>query len=143
MNIYNETIYEFKSNLNYGLHDTEINDIDFDDTVLKLQFNSGVYFLNSEGKETELSGKCIWCFKIRDFNKASLFEHITLYKAYKNKFAEIDFKSFKKILCKNCFQIENCYSTPFNNSLLFKGYVGKFKIDFCISEIESIRILFL
>ena len=45
----------FEELLRYGFHDTKISSIDGEGLEIKLNFDNGIYFLNENGKETNLS----------------------------------------------------------------------------------------
>lgn len=126
----------------YGLHDTEINAIEFVNGKINLIFNTGVYKLNEEGKETEKTSKCIVALEISGFDKISPWKHITVYKVRKNKFKEISLNDFCEMLKDNEFKIYLDYYCIFAKSMLLKGSLGKFGIEITLTEIEKVTYNF-
>ena len=128
--------------MKYSLHDTVLNKIAFDRSGITLHFKNGVYLLDNDGRETELSGPCRIAVTINKFNSMNKYEHITVTKTAKSKIDEIDIERFIKMLDENSFRIDSDYYSFFGSSILLKGYIGKYAIEFIITEIEKAEYLF-
>ena len=128
--------------MKYGLHDTSFNKIVCSNSGLELYFSNGVYLLSEQGIETELSAPCRMIVEISGFGVEKIFEHITVKKIRKCKTIEIDFAEFLLLLENNTFSIDMDYYSFFSASILLKGYVGKYEIEFTITEVEKAEYLF-
>lgn len=82
----------FEKYIEYGLHDTSVNNIVIEESGLTFVFQDGVYILNDAKKETELSKPCKMCIDIECFEKNKLFVHCSFYKCNKNHFSEVEFQ---------------------------------------------------
>lgn len=137
---YKHGLHEVK--YQYGLHDTEINRIKCTDDGIILEFDSGVYLLDDMGHETELSKKCYLELKINDFDRQNMFEHIEIKRIYKNKIEEIEYAEFEKLLSKDTFSVYLDYYCPFGDSLLIKGSIDKYGVEFAVTEIAELSFTF-
>lgn len=126
----------------YGLHDTEIDNVEINDGTLIVDISSGVFYLDSFGKELAKSKNCKIIFEIGGLNKQNVYEHLEIFKKRKNTVKEIKFDNFKKLLNTNIFSIDGNYYSDFNNSILLKGFLGKFQIEITIFDIDKISINF-
>lgn len=139
LNIIDKIMLIFKK---YGLHDTAINEIELCANGMKFIFNNGIYLLNENGKEKGLTEKCKIELLISNFNFGEISENIEIFKIYKKKIYEINFQEFLKLLKQGNFEIKYNFVSNFNNTLLFKGFIGKNKFEFLISNIIEIGINF-
>ena len=137
---YKHGLHEVK--YQYGLHDTVINRIIRSDDGIILEFDDGVYLLDDLGHETVLSKKCYLELKINDFDKQNMFEHISINLDYKRKLKEIEYAEFETLLSKNTFSVYLDYYCPFGDSLLIKGSIGKYGIEFVVTEISELTFSF-
>ena len=128
--------------MQYGLHDTTINKIISNKTGIELYFESGVYLLDEQGRETELSDPCRMVISINRFDSTQMFEHITVTKIRKSKATEMNFSDFLKLVEKNVFEIDMDYYSFFGHSILLKGYCGQYGIELTITEIEKAEYRF-
>lgn len=126
----------------YGLHDTTINKITCTDGGIILQFNDGVYLLDDTGKETVLSKKCYLELKINFFDKQNMHEHIKIKRICKKKIKEIEYDKFETLLSKNTFSVYLDYYCPFADSILIKGTIDKYGIEFEVTEIAELSYSF-
>ena len=126
----------------YGLHDTEINRITCTDVGIILEFSNGVYLLDNTGKETVLSKKCYFELKINSFDRLNISEHIEIKRIRKKKIKEIEYDKFVALLSKNTLSIYLDYYCPFAGSLLIKGSIDKYGIEFVVSEIAELSYSF-
>lgn len=129
-------------NMNYGLHDTVINNIDENGEFLCLYFANGVYHIDSTGKELNVTSKCRMEINIIGFNERTAYKYVEIYRYYKNKFYEMKYIDFKKLLKQSIFDIEFDYYSGFNNSIMLIGYIGKYKIELKITDIHKINFYF-
>ena len=137
---YKHGLHEVK--YQYGLHDTVINRIIRTDNGIVLEFDDGVYLLDGTGRETVLSKKCYLELKINDFDRRNMFEHISITLDYKRKLKEIEYAEFETMLSKNAFSVYLDYYCPFANSLLIKGSIDKYGIEFVVTEIAELTYSF-
>lgn len=133
----------FEKYIEYGLHDTNVNDIIIEKNGLTLLFREGVYILNDAGKETSLSKPCKMNINIENFNSNSLFEHCSFYKCYKKHFSEVDLFEIKKLLLKNPFEIDLDFYSPFARAISLRGHIGKYLAEIKITEIQSIEFIMI
>lgn len=127
--------------LDYGLHDTKLNNLETKELGVVLYFDNGIYSLDN-GKETNLTESCKIEIEIECFSKFKTFEHIEIFAIHKNKIKEISIDEFSKMLQKAAFDIVMDYISTFSNALLLKGFIGKYKIELKISDIKNIKFLF-
>lgn len=123
----------------YGLHDTKLTKIELKDSCIHLIFDGGVYNLDNDGKETSLTSKCVLILKLRE---SCLWDNLKFTKCRKNRIKEISFDDFSKMLNDSAFDIECDYHSTFDNEILLKGYINKFKIEVVISNIIQHEFLF-
>ena len=129
----------FEKFIEYGLHDTSVNDIIIGENGLNFLFQEGVYILNDAGKETTISKPCKMSVNIECFDRNRLFEHCTFYKCYKNRVSEVDFAEIKKLLIKDYFDIDLDFYSPFARAISLRGHIGKYLTEIRITEIQSIE----
>lgn len=137
---YKRGLHEVK--YQYGLHDTVISRIICTDDGIILEFDDGVYLLDDIGRETVLSKKCYLKVLINDFDRQNLFQHITVNLIRKKRIKEIEYDKFEALLTKNAFSVYSDYYCPFDDSLLIKGNIDKYGIDFEVSEIAELSYSF-
>ena len=129
----------FEKCIEYGLHDTFINDIIVEENGLIFLFQEGVYILDDMGRETTLSKPCKMNICIEDFDSNRLFEHCSFYKCRKKHFSEVDLSDIKKLLLINRFAIDLDFYSPFARAISIRGHIGKYMAEIRISEIQSIK----
>lgn len=132
----------FKDILKYGLHDSEINKFVIAEEKIEIHFDNGIYKLDSFGKETLKTGKCVITLFLNNFNANRLYEHIEIYKIRKNKITEIELHKLNKLIKDYSFEIILDYYSMFERAILLKGYVANNRIEIKLSEIERIQIGF-
>lgn len=137
---YKHGLHEIK--YQYGLHDTVINKITRTNVGIILEFDDGVYLLDDTGKETVLSKKCNLELKINFFDRQKMYEHIEIKRICKKKIEEIEYEEFEALLSKNAFAVYLDYYCPFGDSLLIKGAIGKYGIEFVVTEIAELSYSF-
>lgn len=125
------------NDIQYGLHDTNIHQIEINQNGIIMHFNEGVYLLNEHNKETVLTNACRLYIRIDFFNSQAPYEHIIVSRIYKNKIKEIDIKEFFKYMKLNYFTVDLDFYSNFSNSILLKGYIDKFDFEIIISEIQK------
>ena len=126
----------------YGLHDTAINRITRTDDGIILEFDDGVYLLDDTGREAALSKKCCLALKIYSFDKQNMYEHIHITLIKNRKIKEIEYAEFEKMLAKSKFEVDLDYYCPFADSLLIKGHIDTFGIEFTVTEIAELSYSF-
>lgn len=129
----------FMKYIEYGLHDTAVNEIVIEETGLTLLFREGVYILDDTSKETSLSKPCKMIIHIEDFDKNRPFEHCSFYLCNKKHFSEVEFSDIKKLMLKNRFDIDLDFYSPFARAISIRGYIGKYKAEIMITEIQSVE----
>lgn len=71
-----------------------------------------------------------------------MFEHIEIERIYKKKIKEIEYDEFITLLSKYAFSIYLDYYSPFADSLLIRGSLGKYSIDFVVTEVAELTYTF-
>ncbi|MBE5758476.1 MAG: hypothetical protein E7332_00375 [Clostridiales bacterium] len=124
---------------NYGFHDTKITSISCSDLEVKIKFDDGIYFLDENGKEANLSNPVELILKINSSFDSSLnsFE----IREYGRKMEYIELSQFQKYLVKNPFNIAMNYYSDFNNSILFDGGFPNKQIFLSIEGVEDVSIV--
>ena len=107
-----------------------------------MEFDNGVYLLDDSGHETELSKKCYLKVKINFFDRRNMFEHIEIKRICKKKIEKIEYEEFEALLSKNTFTVYLGYYCPFGDSVLIKGSIGKYGIEFVVTEIAELSYSF-
>lgn len=126
----------------YGLHDCIISKVNFENSILSLSFNKGVYYLDNENKELSLSPSCICNLTLPELHFDDIVEYITINKKRKNRVVEISYQKLCKMLENNYMSIDNDYYSFFNNSLLLKGFIGKYQVEIEITDIVKREFVF-
>ncbi len=137
---YKSGLHEVK--YQYGLHDTVINRITCTDNGIIMEFDDGAYLLDNMGRETVLSKKCYLIIKINSFDRHNMYEHIEIKRIYKNKIKDIEYDEFEALLSKKSFLVNLDYYCPFADSLLIKGSIGKYGIEFVVTEVAELSYTF-
>lgn len=126
----------------YGLHDSEITKIEFTNSMISLYFDKGVYNLDGEGKEQSLSPSCKCNITLPIYNVKDIPSYLVIHKKWKNKIVEISYDSLCKMLEKNYFSIDYDFYSYFANAVLLKGFVGKYALEFLITDIQNMELVF-
>ncbi|MCM1043089.1 MAG: hypothetical protein NC350_02635 [Corallococcus sp.] len=129
----------FQKYIEYGLHDTTVNDIIVEEFGLALLFRNGVYVLDDTDKENHLSKPCKMNIFVEYFDKNRLFEHCTFLKCHKKRFSVVNLSDIKKLLLKNRFNIYMDFYSPLANAISLRGDIGKYAVEIVITEIQSIK----
>ena len=129
----------FENYIEYGLHDTYVNDIIIGENGLTFSFGNGVYILDDTGKEACLSKPCKMNIFVDHFDSNRLFEHCSFHKCYKRHFTEVDLSDIKELLLKNNFEIDLDFYSPFAQAISLQGHIGKYLIEIRITEIKNIE----
>lgn len=137
---YKHGLHEVK--YQYGLHDTVINRITCTDSGINLEFDDGVYLLDDTGHETVLSKKCCLKLEINFFDRQNMYEHIEIKRIFKNRIKEIEYDEFQALLSNDTFSVYLDYYCPFGDSLLIKGSIDKYGIEFVVTEIAALSYVF-
>lgn len=133
---------KFDNIIKYALHDTEISKVVYNNNFkITFCFKTGIYLLNQIGKEAEKTQQCVLDIFLRS-NADPCLNFIEVKKFYKSRHKDIEFKDFIKLIEKNCFEVISEYYSFFDNSILLKGFIGKYGIELIISEIENITYSF-
>ena len=128
----------FEELLRYGFHDTKISSIDGEGLEIKLNFDNGIYFLNENRKETNLSNSIQIVLRLDSFFDS--FEDAFEIKEYGKKLKYIEYSTLKRFLQKEEFGISMSYYSNFNNSILFDGGISKKNVMFSIEGINEIIV---
>lgn len=127
-------------NVNYGLHDALVTKISFLHNEVVFEFKNGVYFLDANGKELKLTPFCQMLVRLVD---GQLWQHIVIERRYKKKLCVLNFFEFEQLLKTDDFDIEDDYYSSFSKSMMLTGFVGKYQVNFIISEIKDVEFTFL
>lgn len=129
-------------NCKYGLHDSKINKIEFKNDTLTLSFDEGLYNLDSNGKETNLTSSCKCTIVLRDKNIDDISHYVTVSKTRKGKVKDISFGDLLSLLKKNCYNIDCDYYSYFTNAIMLKGYIDKYLVEIVITDIQTMDFVF-
>lgn len=140
LNMFDKIILNFEK---YGLHDATMNNVELYQDGLNLIFDNGIYLLDENGKEKNLTGKCNIELKISNFDCKNILEKIEINRIYKRKISELNLEEFLKLLNKGNFEIEYNFVSNFNNIILLKGFIGKNKFEFLVSDIVELKLNFI
>ncbi|MDE5566240.1 MAG: hypothetical protein K2H02_05665 [Anaeroplasmataceae bacterium] len=135
MSLIFDKIFEF------GYHDTELTFLDNEEMMLKLYFGNGLYNLDAQGVELDLSKPIILCLKINPKFKCvdNIIEIIDL---SGKKDTYIEYKNFKKLLKKDSCPICNLYFSGFNETILIDCSLRTKRIQITIEGIEEVSFLY-
>ena len=125
----------------YGYHDAELTFIDNEEMILKLYFETGLYNLDAQGVELELSKPIFLCLKINSKFKCidNIIEIVDL-SSKKNIY--IEYKDFQRLLKKDCCPISNLYFSGFNETILIDCSLKSKRIQITIEGIEEVLFLY-
>lgn len=127
-----------KKLLNYGFHDTEINEIILFDNYIKLVFKNGIYKLDENSKEkaktfeTDLiiGVNAKYCFSIENAIDVII----------NRKKQKYDIFSIIKKINSSSVRVHCIYYSNFNNTLLIEGDFGNYFILIKIEHCKEIEI---
>lgn len=135
------SVFEFL--FQYGFHDTEFSSIEISGTEIKLDFDKGVYLLDETGKETQLSKPAIIVVKVALQPFIEQVEQQIEIRECNRKYKDIEYSKFKEYLQKEHFEVFMVYFSPFDNTVLVTGSIGKNRsIDLSIACVQDIQVLF-
>lgn len=126
----------------YGLHDCKIDNISLFDEGAIFFLNSGIYNLDSNGKETNKTSNCKMSIFIKNFNPLQIWEHIEIYKIMGERIVEVDYSDFADDIKQNKLDIDMQYYSNFCNTVLLNGFIGKNKYCIKISEVYYVNFEF-
>ena len=127
----------------YAFHDTDLRRVEIVRDGVNLVFPEGIYQTDEHGKELFLTPSCEIVLRIRDFDPASVWEHVSVLKQVRKKVSDLAFSAFADRVEKDAFRIYMQYCSFFSKGLLFKGEVGKIGVEWEITEIESVSLRFV
>ncbi len=126
----------------YSLHDSVVDDVKIVNNDIVFCFQSGIYELNSLGKQTNLTTSCKMIVNIESLNIEKLWEYIDIKRLYRGKVVEMDFWQFSTFVHEHKWDLDIHFYSRFCNTILLKGYVSKYNIELSISDISKIEFLF-
>ena len=126
----------------YAFHDTDLRRVEIVRDGVKLVFPEGIYQTDEHGKELFLTPSCEIVLRIRDFDPANVWEHVSVLKQVRKKVSDLAFSAFADRVEKDAFRIYMQYCSFFSSALLFKGEVGKIDVEWEITEIENVSLHF-
>lgn len=125
----------------YNFHDTIMNSIDLECRTIKMHYREGIYLLNNDQcRETRIPCDLILELDVR--NHTELINCVQIRVEKKRKVFEISVEKLRKMLQAAPFDIILYYSSPFNRSYLFCGYVGKARVELSISNVFKTQVVF-
>lgn len=131
----------FDFNKKYGFHDTEITKCVVSDNKVVVFFSKGIYLLDDEGRETSLTASCRMEIFV-DVECCSPEDNVSIYFYRKHTRKVITCKCLEKFICKTKFDILFDYYSSFAKSILLKGYIGKYSVDFIVENITAVNFVF-
>ena len=126
----------------YAFHDTDLRRVEIVRDGVKLVFPEGIYQTDEHGKELFLTPSCEIVLRIRDFDPANVWEHVSVLKQVRKKVSDLAFSAFADRVGKDAFRIYMQYNSFFSKGILFKGEVGKIDVEWEITEIENVSLHF-
>jgi len=126
----------------YGLHDCQLNNVSFEKQTILFCFDSGVYELNSTGKETKKTKPCKMIIEIDSRFSNELSDHIEIICLSRKKIEEIDFESFAHLFQRYQLVVDMIYYSYFCNTIMLIGYMNNKKYELTVSEINKIDFSF-
>ena len=126
----------------YAFHDTDLRRVEIVRDGVKLVFPEGIYQTDEHGKELFLTPSCEIVLRIRDFDPANVWEHVSVLKQVRKKVSDLAFSAFVDRVEKDEFRIYMQYNCFFSKGILFKGEVGKIDVEWEITEIENVSLHF-
>ena len=126
----------------YGLHDCILDDLSFENGKFIFSFESGVYKLNSIGKETSLTNACKMVLDVGAVKMSTISEYIVLHRIDNNYIYEVEYDEFITKLVLHKMDVEQNYCSGFCNTVLLEGYVNDKKYKIIVSEIKEIDFIF-
>ncbi len=126
----------------YAFHDTDLRRVEIVRDGVRLVFPEGIYQTDEHGKELFLTPPCEIVLRIRGFDPANVWEHVSVLKKVRKKVSDLAFSSFVDRVEKDAFRIYMQYCSFFSSGLLFKGEVGKIGVEWEITEIENVSLHF-
>lgn len=126
----------------YGLHDCQLNNVAFEKQTILFCFDSGVYELNSTGKETKKTKPCKMIIEVDSRYSNELSDHIEIICLSRKKIKEIDCDSFVHLFQKYQLVVDMIYYSYFCNTIMLIGYMNNKKYELTISEIDKIDFSF-
>ncbi len=127
----------------YGLHDCRLDDILFENGNIVFCFHSGVYRLNSVGKEIERTAACRMTVEFNEKCPLEICDHIEINQILHRKIKEINCHEFIENVKKFKFDIDINYYSYFCNTVLLKGYINNGKYEIVISEVKKVGFTFV
>lgn len=131
----------FDFNKKYGFYDTEITKCVVSDNKVVVFFSKGIYLLDDEGRETSLTTSCRMEIFV-DVECCSPEDNVSIFFYRKHTRKVITCKCLEKFICKTKFDILFDYYSSFAKSILLKGYIGKYSVDFIVENITAVNFVF-
>ena len=122
----------------FGLHDTEITDIKAERDLLTIEFGKGVYLLDGNGKETELSGPCSLMLSLdtRYCPDIGNMVDIEVINRGRRSFPDLnEIRSFP-------ITVQDAYYSPFNSTVLVDGSSDEGRLLVKIYQVISAKYSF-
>ena len=126
----------------YSLHDSIVDDVKIVNNDIVFCFQSGIYELNSLGKQTNLTTSCKMIVNIESLNIEKLWEYIDIKRIYKGKVVDMDFLQFSTFVHEHKWDLDMYFCSNFCNTILLKGYASKYYFELSVSNIRNIEFLF-
>ena len=119
----------------YGLHDTVATTVKILEDKFVLCFNNGIYRVNENGTETELTSACELEFPISDIEN-----NIDIISTSNHKCHRIDISTFVTMTKEYGFDIDDEYYSSFSRTFLLSGYIGKNAIQVYLIDVKIVSV---
>ena len=119
----------------YGLHDTVATTVKILEDKFVLCFSNGIYRVNENGKETELTSACELEFTISDIEN-----NIDIISTSNHKSHRIDISTFVTMTKEDGFDIDDEYYSSFSRTFLLSGYIGKNAIQVYLIDVKNVSV---
>lgn len=131
----------FEPLFQFGFHDVKLYGISDCENTLILHFNDGIYRLDVDGDETDLTNAAQVRIQIELPPHVNDVEQVVEIEPYYRRSKIKDYFSLKKHMEKSAMEVFMVYFSPFDNTLLLRGTIDKRRsIDISIECIKNITI---
>ena len=129
--------------MKYHLHDSQINQIDFDENAIIFTFSQGFWETDEQGKMVEQLKNCKIVFEI-DRNDGSIEEFISVRVSKKGgAYKTISLGKFVGLLKKSPFDVYMEYDCHFANRKMLQMHSNRLQIraEIFIEEIKNVEYI--
>lgn len=120
-------------NQGYCLHDAVATAVEIVGDKFVLRFCDGVYRLDENGKETELTAACEVQFEIADIEN-----NVDIVCRANGQVCNIGMSVFESMVSELRFDIDDEFYSSFSRTFLISGYVGKNAVQLYLIGVKNV-----